>query len=389
MDPVSGGVAMMLRNLLPELNQKGVSSEVLCFDAPLMTDVVLDEGYEIHRIGPSSGRWGRVDGFHRWLDTHADRFNVVVLHGLWLYNGYAYTKWLRRRKSILGRSAPLTWVMPHGMLDPWFQRAVGRRLKAVRNYIYWTLIEKDTIASADLLIFTSEAEREKAAVTFPGYKPKHTAILPLGVPDPYHIFSEDSGSHPTNDPNSKGFLLALGRIDPKKGFDLLPEVWQRLRQDKQYRDRLPNLLIAGPGWNTYYGDKLKARITELNLDDCISTSGMLVGKDKWDAFKSCEAFIMPSHQENFGLVAAEALACGTPVLMSNQIDIFPMIVDGNAGMADADSVEGLERLLRKWMDLEYSAREKMKVSARALFIHQFDIRKTANCFIELLEKLGN
>lgn len=385
MDPATGGVARTLRNLLPELNNYGVSSEVLCFDDPLSTDEASDEGYVIHRIGPSAGRWGMVDGFDRWLDTHADGFNLVVLHGLWLYNGYAYTKWMRVRKRRLGTAAPLTWIMPHGMLDPWFQRSEGRRLKSVRNYIYWTLIEKDTISSADMLIFTSEAERDKAALTFPGYKPKRTAILQLGVPDPYNIFSQDPGSHPTKDPNRKGFLLALGRIDPKKGFDLLPEVWNRLQHDEHYRDRVPNLLIAGPGWNTSYGRKLKSRIHELKLDDFISTMDMLDGKDKWETFKSCEAFIMPSHQENFGLVAAEALACGTPVLMSNQVDIYPIIVAGNAGMADVDSVEGLERLLRKWLDLDMGEREIMKECARQLFIERFDIGKTAYQFIELLE----
>jgi glycosyltransferase involved in cell wall biosynthesis len=95
---------------------------------------------------------------------------------------------------------------------------------------------------------------------------------------------------------------------------------------------------------------------------------------------------MPSHQENFGLVAAEALACGTPVMLSDQVDIHPLIVGGNAGMSDNDSVDGMERLLRKWLDLNMDERQQKKVSARHVFMDQFDIRKTARRFRELLEE---
>jgi glycosyltransferase involved in cell wall biosynthesis len=386
MDPATGGVARTLRNLLPELTIIGIDSEVLCFDDPSLMDVGLDEGCLIHRIGPSSGSWGRVSGFERWLDAHADGFDVVVLHGLWLYNGYSYTKWMRGRRKISGRYKPRTWVIPHGMLDPWFQQAEGRRLKSIRNFIYWWLIEKDTIASANLLIFTSESERKKAAVTFPGFRPRDTAVLQLGVPDPFEMSPADAGLDNPYGPKDRGFILALGRVDPKKGFDLLPEVWMRLQRDEYYHYRLPHLLIAGPGWETTYGQKLKARIRKSELGNRISTRGMLQGMDKWHALRSCDALIMPSHQENFGLVAAEALACGTPVMLSDQVDIHPLIVGGNAGMSDNDSVDGMERLLRKWLDLNMDERQQMKVSARHLFMDQFDIRKTARRFRELLEE---
>lgn len=384
MDPVTGGVAQTIRNLLPVMEQMGVRSEVLCFDVPSSTALQTDQGCIVHRIGPSVGRWGRVKGFCNWLDAYADQFDVIMLHGLWLYNGYAYTKWLHRRKRKSDLRIPRTWVMPHGMLDPWFQRAEGRRIKSLRNLIYWLMIERRTISSSDLLIFTSEAEQEKARITFPFYHPKRTAIVPLGVSDPaadQHVGISNAVRFPFLDDT---FILALGRIDPKKGFDILPEVWSQLIKHPGYTSRIPTLVIAGPGWESKYGVRLKERINALDLGDRIITMGMLQGAAKWTALRSCEALIMPSHQENFGLVAAEALACGKPVLMSDQVDIQAYIVAGDAGFSDNDTVGGIAQIVMRWMDLQPEEQEQMKVSARKLFLDRFSIDQTATRFIRLL-----
>jgi glycosyltransferase involved in cell wall biosynthesis len=386
MDPKTGGVAGILRNLLPVLDQRGITSEIVCFDDPSKAHSETDAGCIIHRIGPSIGRWGKVKGFRRWLDTHATTFEVIVLHGLWLYNGYAYTKWMKADQDRRDHRKPRTWIMPHGMLDPWFQRSPDRRLKALRNLIYWWLIEKRTIASADLLIFTSEAERDKAATTFTDYRPRRTAILPLGVPEPTLHDAPGGWPQDAESTSDHGYLLALGRIDPKKGFHLLPEVWKRLSADIRYRDQLPDLIIAGPGWETDYGLRLKARIDELGLCDRIRTCGMLLGAEKWTALRSCEALIMPSHQENFGLVAAEAMACGTPVLLSNQVDIYQLITHAGGGISDSDTQEGIERMLIRWMDTSTDERLMMKESARKIYLEQFRISNTADRFIRLLEE---
>ena len=387
MDPATGGVAAFLRNLLPALDRINIHSEVVCFDAASPASVEQEDGFVLHRIGPASGRWGKLSRFDEWLELYAGNFDVIILHGLWLYNGYAYTKWMRRRRKQPHVHVPRSWVMPHGMLDPWFQHVSGRRLKAIRNRLYWWLIERHTIASADMLIFTSEAERDKASLTFAGYNPRRSAILQLGVPDPLESISSASGHQFGHHIYHKSFMLALGRIDPKKGFDLLPEVWRRLSKDPNYRDKLPHLIIAGPGWDSLYGRNLKQLIASLALENHISTIGMLEGTAKWNVLFNSEALIMPSHQENFGLVAVEALASATPVLISNQVDIHPLMLGGRAGFSDADTEEGMERLLRRWLDLNLEARNQMKENARNLFLDQFEICKTATRFKHLLDEI--
>lgn len=387
MDPATGGVARTLRNILPALSDRGVYGEVLCFDDPEKAGSQTDEGFTIHRIGPSIGPWGRVSGFQRWLDAHASDVDLVVLHGLWLYNGYAYTKWLRRRRRVHGIQLPRTWVMPHGMMDPWFQRSADRGLKAIRNFIYWMLIERITIATADLILYTTEAERDKASITFPLYHPQRTGVLPLGVLPPPPVEGLHTSFGAKSWDGMYGRILALGRIDPKKAFDLLPEAWHRLLSDDRYRDRIPHLLIAGPGWDGPHGRRIQALIDKWGVRRYISTTEMLEGHEKWEAFRSSDALIMPSHQENFGLVAAEALACGTPVLLSHQVDIHARITGAGAGLSDADTLEGVVRMLKRWIDMGPEAREAMRISAGNEYIASFQIGVTIEGFIGWLEAM--
>jgi glycosyltransferase involved in cell wall biosynthesis len=76
---------------------------------------------------------------------------------------------------------------------------------------------------------------------------------------------------------------------------------------------------------------------------------MLEGDAKWGAFYGCEAFVLPSHQENFGISVVEALACDKPVLISNKVNIWREIAQDGAGLVEADSVDGTARLLNRFL----------------------------------------
>jgi glycosyltransferase involved in cell wall biosynthesis len=72
--------------------------------------------------------------------------------------------------------------------------------------------------------------------------------------------------------------------------------------------------------------------------------------EKWGVLYGCEAFVLPSHQENFGIAVVEALACGKPVLISDQVNIWREIVEDGAGIAEADTEEGVVKLLKKFLN---------------------------------------
>ena len=92
---------------------------------------------------------------------------------------------IRRKQTSKGiESIPKLFVMPHGMLDPYFQKAAGRKFKAVRNWLYWKLIENNLIKQADGLLFTSMLELELASQSFVPYHPKNETVVGLGVDNP-------------------------------------------------------------------------------------------------------------------------------------------------------------------------------------------------------------
>jgi glycosyltransferase involved in cell wall biosynthesis len=113
---------------------------------------------------------------------------------------------------------------------------------------------------------------------------------------------------------------------------------------------------------------------------------MLSGAAKWGAYRSAEAFCLPSHQENFGLVVAEALACGCPVLITDQVNIWREVVDGGAGLAGADNVVGVTGLLSRWLASGSAMASPCRSQARPNFLRNFHISAASGRIADLLSK---
>jgi glycosyltransferase involved in cell wall biosynthesis len=108
---------------------------------------------------------------------------------------------------------------------------------------------------------------------------------------------------------------------------------------------------------------------------------------KWGAFYSSEAFVLPSHQENFGIAVAEAMACELPVLISDKINIWREIEKDQAGLVDADTIDGTERTLRRWLSMLPDARKAMGFQASQSFLRRFTIDILAKNLLELMSDL--
>ena len=105
----------------------------------------------------------------------------MIIHGLWQYQSYAVTGAVRRlRRSNPTGSTPRLFVMPHGMLDPWFQTDASRRFKAWRNWLYWKLIEHRTVSESDGVLFTCQKELELARLPFRPYRPRREINVGYG-----------------------------------------------------------------------------------------------------------------------------------------------------------------------------------------------------------------
>ena len=158
-------------------------------------------------------------------------------------------------------------------------------------------------------------------------------------------------------PELKGrkFILFLSRIHPKKGVDLLIQAFARHAKTFPEID----LVIAGPD-QTGSKSALQKLARELGVDNRIYWPGMLSGDAKWGAFRSAEFFVLPSHQENFGIVVAEAMALSKPVLITNKVNIWREIEADGAGLVVNDDVEGIAAGLRKMCELSAAATRSLR-----------------------------
>jgi glycosyltransferase involved in cell wall biosynthesis len=383
MNPISGGPCQGVRNIMPELLANGISGEVLCLDNPNADFFKTDE-FVTHVLGPSTGLWKYSSSLYPWLIKNLHKYDIVFVRGLWLYHSYAVAKAIRQLKKNNKQKIPIVYIYPHGMLDPWFQKNGKRRIKAVRNNIYWSIIEKNVVNEADGLLFTCESELELAQKTFCNYNPKISINVGYGIPEPpvyiekfKAVFCEKSGWNGID-----SYLLFLGRIDEKKGVDILIEAYKKLLNENI---NPPKLIIAGPGFESAYGKKIIKSISSNDiLKNNIILTDMLVGDAKWGAFYNCDAFILPSHQENFGIAVVEALACSKHVLISNQVNIFDEIENEDAGIVCSDNFTGVYQMLEKWINMSDKKKKSMNVKAKCLFDRKYSIQITTKKMIQTL-----
>lgn len=417
MDPTHGGPCQGIRNAIPELEKLGVQNEIVCLDDPHSAFINKDT-FQIHAIGPGKSSWRYNDRLTNWLLSNIIRFDVVIVHGLWLYHGFAVRQVVRllseqqKHMDVGAKKVPKLFIMPHGMLDPYFQKASGRKLKAIRNWFYWKLIECKLVNDADGLLFTCQKELELARVTFHPYRPKKELNVGYGIQEPPSFSLNLLTAFLEKCPGivDKPYFLFLSRIHEKKGVDLLLNAYADILNSienesiempinslgeslsithKICKNTMPKLVIAGPGLDSSYGQWVREIVNNNHLlKDFVFFPGMLTDKAKWGAFYGCEAFVLPSHQENFGIAVVEALACSKPVLVSNQVNICREIQEAGGGIIKPDSLIGMKELLNTWLCLTKEEKIKMNQKARESYEKLFALTPAVNKFLEAI-KSGN
>ncbi|HLK13296.1 MAG TPA: glycosyltransferase [Fimbriimonadaceae bacterium] len=370
-DPATGGPIEGLRQRAEALRRMGHETQVVCCDTP-ESPWLTDQSLPILALGPGRGRFGFTPNLVPWLLAHAGEFDYVVVNGIWQYNS------LGTRKAMLRLGKPYV-VFTHGMLDPWFKRAYP--FKHLKKWLYWPWGDYRVLRDAAAVLFTSDEERVLARQSFWLYRAKER-VVHYGTGGPAGEAKAQVEAFEDRFPELQGrrFLLFLSRIHEKKGCDLLLRAFARLE------DRDLRLVIAGPdqvGWVA----ELQGLAQRLGVADRVTWPGMLSGDLKWGAFQSCEAFVLPSHQENFGIVVAEALACGKPVLISNKVNIWREIESAGAGLVAGDTQAGTDELLARWTAMTAAEREAMTAKARPCFEANFEIEQAARSLLQVLAEV--
>lgn len=368
LDPSVGGVATSVLALSRGMAQRGHKIDIVVLDDTSSTSHASN--LSVHALGHGEGSYRYSRELLPWLQKNGGDYDRVIVNGLWQYLSFA------ARKRYAGSDIPY-YVFPHGMLDPWFKKTFP--LKHLKKWFYWPWAEYRVLRDAAAVIFTAEEERLLARKSFWLYRAREK-VSPLGIETP-SVSSNAKSDFLARYPqlqNTRNFLF-LGRLHPKKGCDILLEAFARIR------DRATSLILAGPdqiGWEA----ELRRQVARLNIGDRVVFTGMLQGAMKQGAFASADAFVLPSHQENFGISVVEALAANVPVLISNRVNIWREVEADRAGYVDSDDVEGTTRLLQRWIDTPATEREAMRQNARRCFERRFEINRAVDSLLQILNE---
>lgn len=370
LNPEYGGPVEALCRLTPHLGSLGVSTTVATLDRP-DAPWVQQQSFPAIGLGPGATGYGFRFGLPAAIYRLAREHDVVIIHGLWQYHSYA--TW----RALHGTGIHY-FVYPHGMLDPWFKHTYP--LKHYKKLAYWLWAEHHVLRDARAVLFTTEEERLRARQSFSLYQ-AHEKVVHYGTSAPPDDPIGQREAFFDAFPRLRGqrIFLFLSRIHPKKGLDLLIEAFALVANS----DPTLHLVIAGPG-EIGYKARLQQRSLALGIPERLTWTGMLTGNLKWGAYRAAELFCLPSHQENFGVAVAEALACGLPVAIAETVNISSDVAFADAGLVHADTLAGTSHALQKWLLADAVKRMFMATKAISLFRQKYEVSSVAKSLLEVL-----
>ena len=280
------GVADVVRNLCKSMI---ASNEDVRLAALEWAPMAVHPSYlTTFPLGWGPRKLGRSPLMRHWLNTEVQACQVDIIHnhGLWMMpNVYASNACINSNCRLM--------VSPHGAMSSW---ALGR--SALVKNIYWKLFQGPALQTTACFHATAESEYED--IRRLGFR-QPVCIIPCGV-----------NMHPLEQVkySPKRKLLFLGRINPIKGVDILLHSWQAVEQKFQDWD----LHIAGPDSGGYLAE-MQVLAEKLQLKRIVFR-GPLFGVDKLQAYRDASLYVLPTHSENFGITVAEALAAGTPAVVT-------------------------------------------------------------------------
>jgi len=369
-NPATGGVVEGMRQMVTATMKMGHVVEVVTLDSA-NESWLQNLPFLVHPLGPSKFGYRYSSNLVPWLREHATGFDAVIVDGLWQYHGYATWKVMRKMKVPY-------FVFTHGMLDPWFKKTYP--LKHLKKWMYWPWAEYRVLRDAKAVLFTCDEERVLSRESFWLFRCRakvvsYGTVAPAGDPALQReaVFRE----YPIL--RNKRLFLYLSRIHQKKGCDLLIQAFAEVAN----RDKSLHLVMAGPDETGWQKDLVELS-RNLGIENRITWTGMISGDLKWGAYHAAEAFVLPSHQENFGIVVAEALACGVPTLISNKVNIWREIETDGAGIIADDTLDGTITLFEQWLGMETAAQVLMRQKTITCFESRFEMGKAAQNLMDVL-----
>lgn len=379
MAPSSGGPTAVMAALLKAQVRIGQEVALCTTDRDNPTSQRLDAASVHDRLAPEIASHVFAAGMpsllisramRAWLRQNIHGFDLVHVHGLYRFPP-TYAAHLARRRGV-----PYI-IRPHGNLDPFLYRQSSRSMLLKRLWERW--FDLPNLHDASAIHYTTEDERQRASflkLRAPSF------VVPNGLDwarfaelPPRGAFRAQLGI------GEAPLVLFLSRLNFKKGLDLLVPAFA------QVRARFPDavLAIVGPD-NEGYGAKVRGWVMEHRLQDAVRFVDHLQGEAVLQAYVDADVFALPSYTENFGMVVAESLACGTPVVISDQVNIHGEVAAAGAGLVTrCDAGEVVEAICALLNDAP--RRHAMGAAGRALVQRQWTWDVVASQLMAEYEKV--
>lgn len=317
-DKKDGGPSRSVPLLAKGLSKVGVDITLITYESENMNIHILEDSYVKLKIIKKGANIKYLEDI-----IVSGKFDLIHMQNLWnpLYHSVAK----------IARNHSIPYMMtPRGCLEPWCLRQ-----KYLKKKIALLLYQRRDLINAACILATSDMEATNIRnldITTP------IAIVPNGID------VSEYGCR-TDITNVKKQICFISRIHPKKGIEILIEVWSRIA--KLYPDW--NVVIAGNGEKKYI-EELQNNINSRKLENCIKFIPPVFGRDKYRVYSESSLFVLPTFSENFGMVIAEAMSCGVPVITTKGTP-WEILNRKNLGWCIDLSIDNLEQVLKEAMDL--------------------------------------
>ena len=344
LDTTSGGPSRSVPALAEGLVEVGIECTVLFEDRGRETTVTgKNVRAEYVAVQRSSKIWRQQGHDTKRIKTlhENSKFDIIHSHGLWSGLNHSAARFGNRS------NVPIV-ITPRGMLEPWCLQQ--KRLK--KQFALW-LYQRNDLHRAAVLHATSEAEESQLQKL--GFAGK-IVVVPNGTELPTQNFVKTQNT-------GKRRVLFLSRLHAKKGIDHLIRAWSAKAPSDW------ECVIAGPDEGGYLTE-LKQLHAQLGSNDSLRFYAAVEGDKKWELMRSADLFVLPSHSENFGIVIAEALACGVPVVTTKRTP-WQELKTRACGWWIEDNTEALTATLKEALALTREELDSMGQRGKALIEEKY------------------
>lgn len=266
-------------------------------------DRIKDLGVQLNLFHYRPREVGSIKPFVERLVQDIQHSDIVHIHALWHREQYEAAKICKKMgKPYLFRTC--------GMLAPW-----SMQQSFLKKYLYWKLRLKRLVLSASAIHYTTHREA-RCSVDYLSSVP--FIVEPNGIDFNDIDLTDRERMHAKWPKGDRPIVLFLGRLHPKKGIPLVIHAAKLIKN--------ADFVIAGPDNNGYLSE-LNRIVAADRIADRVKFVGELKGIDRKIAYMSATVFVLPSRHENFGNTVIEALASGTPVIISDQVDLCEDLVN--------------------------------------------------------------